>query len=240
MHILRGYFPGRKTSYLWCGRCDPKTPDQQNSPTATGSAASPRFYSKENIDKLMEEALDSFSSTSTVSSPGSPAGQIDPELASRTFNVVGTREYDLWLATDFRAAVRMLVGLVMYLMSGKAKCGFMQKTFEQYPYSEETEAEIAAEIERRRQMAARERIELAIKERRLARQQRKENTRARERFFDREARRSIIGDHIGGFREVGREGWNWVWEDKKMDPSENEEDKEDVILNNECMSGRPD
>ncbi|RJE27374.1 hypothetical protein PHISCL_00250 [Aspergillus sclerotialis] len=236
MHFLRGFFPGRKTSYLWCGRSDPATPDRQTSPSAT----SPRFYSKENIDRLMEDVLESFSSVSTVSASGSATFQIDPEVNNRTFNVVGTKEYNLWLAADFRAAVRMLVGLLMYLMSGKAKCGFLQKTFEQYPYSEETEAEVEAEMARRRQVALREQMEMIIKERRLEREQRKENRITRERFFDREARRSIIGDRISGFAEVGREGWNWVWEDKNMDPSENEEDKEDVILNTACMSGRPD
>ena len=188
----------------------------------------------------MEDVIESFSSVSTGSTSGSASAAFDPEVTNRTFNVVGTKEYNLWLEADFRGAVRMLAGLLMYLMSGKAKCGFLQKTFEEFPFSEETEAEVEAEMARRRQVALRERMEMILQERRLEREQRKENILARERFFDREARRSIIGDRIGGFAEVGRQGWNWVWEDKNMDPSENEEDKEDVILNNVCMTGRPD
>lgn len=168
------------------------------------------------------------------------AGDSDPGNI-RTFRVLGTREYDLWLAADFRDAVRVLAALGMYLMSGKAQCGFLQRTFEQYSFDEGSEEEeLERELEQSRQKAAREQAEVRDQEKRLEKDERKEKARARERFFDREARRSTVGDRIGGFGDVRREGWNWVWEDKKMDPPREEEDDEDVILNNLCMSGRPD
>lgn len=172
------------------------------------------------------------------SASDSPGDDPEPDNL-RTFRVIGTREYDLWLAADFKDAVRMLVGLCMYLMSGKAKCGFLQKTFEQYPFEQGSEAESDGELERRQERAVREQMELVLREKRLERSERKERKKAREHFCNREARRSIISDRIGGFDEAGKEGWNWVWEDKKMDPTKGKEDEEDVILNDQCMSGRP-
>lgn len=157
----------------------------------------------------------------------------DSEDNMRTFRVVGSREYDLWRADDFRDAVRLLVSLGLYLMSGKAKCGSLQKTFEEFPHTEET-TETEAELATRHRKAIREHLETLLREKRMEREERRERARQRQRVFN----RASAGDQIGGFGDIRCGGWDWVWEDKQADPPSSEED-EDVILNSACMSGRP-
>jgi hypothetical protein len=191
------------------------------SPPPPPPPSSPRFYSKENIDQLMGRFKQSNAN-----------GPTDDENM-RTFRVVGSREYDLWRADDFRDAVRLLVGLGLYLMSGKAKCGSLQKTFEEFPHTEET-TETGAELAARRRKAIREHLETLLREKRMEREERRERARQRQRVFN----RASAGDQIGGFGDIRCDGWDWVWEDKQADPPSSEED-EDAILNSACMSGRP-
>ncbi|RAL13681.1 uncharacterized protein BO97DRAFT_423460 [Aspergillus homomorphus CBS 101889] len=49
------------------------------------------------------------------------------------FQVLVSREYNLWSPRGFRAAVRMLLGLCLYLMSGEARVGSVQKMFQKWP-----------------------------------------------------------------------------------------------------------
>lgn len=114
---------------------------------------SPWFYEKENVDPLIAPAKlpnpkpDSYDSKT-------PCG--DSEENVRTFRIVATREYDLWRASDFHDAVRVLAALQLYLMSGKAKCGFLQKMFEQLPHAGESGGrKTEAEMEERRRKTIR-------------------------------------------------------------------------------------
>lgn len=158
----------------------------------------------------------------------------DSEENIRTFRIVGTREYDLWRASDFHDAVRILVALQLYLMSGKAKCGFLQKMFEQFPHAEERGGS-AAEIEARHRKAVREQLVMLAREKRLEREEKRESAREWQRYLS----RSSAGDRFGGFGDMRRKGWDWVWRDRQVDQSSSEED-EDALLNSACMSGRPD
>ena len=49
--------------------------------------------------------------------------------ATNIFHIFGSTEYNLWVESDFHEAVKALVGLIMYLMSGKAQCGPLEATF---------------------------------------------------------------------------------------------------------------
>jgi hypothetical protein len=59
---------------------------------------------------------------------------LDQELDPRTFRVLCTREFDLWKEDDFAAAVQVLAGLHLYLLSGSARCGALQAVFNKPPY----------------------------------------------------------------------------------------------------------
>ena len=97
LHILRGIFPGHKTSHLWSGRYTPST--------------SSDFLNR------MEEMVNHSS---------------DDDDA-KTFNILASAEYNLWLESDFHEAVKALVGLIMYLMSGEAHCGPLEAAFNNLP-----------------------------------------------------------------------------------------------------------
>lgn len=160
----------------------------------------------------------------------------DSEENVRTFRIVGTREYDLWRASDFHDAVRVLAALQLYLMSGKAKCGFLQKMFEQFPHAHESEgSEAEAGMEERRGKTVREQLAMVAREKRQEREERRERAREWQRFLS----RASAGDRFGGFGDMRHEGWDWVWRDRQADQSSSEED-EDALLNSACMSGRPD
>lgn len=92
---------------------------------------------------------------------------LDQELDPRTFRVLCTREFDLWKEDDFAAAVQVLAGLHLYLLSGSARCGALQAVFNKPPYpphdaepedtaedvepDEEEVEEVKAEDEKRKQ-----------------------------------------------------------------------------------------
>lgn len=242
---MRAFFPGKKTSSLWSGRsagfADSRT-DSAPAPAPGPRETNARFYRKENIERVVQQAQ---TQTQTQRQQTDGEGEDEGEGVGdeSTFRVLGTRECNLWDARDFHSAVRIVIGLSMYLMSGEAECGFLQKAFEHFPClhgtGTETEPRIGTGtgtgIERLRQRAAREQMEAVLRERRKERHERKERARRRQRVFE----RSSAGDRrFGGFRDIRHRGWDWVWMDQQVDPSS--EDEEDVILNSVCMSGRPD
>ncbi|KAL4932316.1 uncharacterized protein BDV17DRAFT_287845 [Aspergillus undulatus] len=214
LHILRGIFPGQKTSKLWCGRHIPgnrfdgdawstSTPNLFSRMSMSSSSSSssstidedrdrahePKFYSKTNLERFMEQV-----EWSQLSDPSN-------EAHPRAFQVLGSREYDLWLKWEFAGALRMLSGLAMYLMSGQARCGVLQDVFERYPYDEgfETESDDGSEG----------------KENVMREQREVEEEEGRARVSEREAMRSLVRDKIGGFAEgLKQPWWDWDWDDK--------------------------
>ncbi|KAJ5225461.1 hypothetical protein N7468_006686 [Penicillium chermesinum] len=98
---------------------DPNLQSSHSRPRA--HSHTPRFYTKNNLERIRQQ-LDA-----------TKMEFLDNEPDTRTFRILGTREYDLWKRKDFYTAVQMLVALQMYLFSGKALCGALQETFEKHP-----------------------------------------------------------------------------------------------------------
>ncbi|KAL4993484.1 hypothetical protein BDV10DRAFT_199551 [Aspergillus recurvatus] len=222
LHILRGIFPGQKTSKLWSGRYNPTEAHSthrlfsridDDSGIGLGSAEG-RFYSKINLERFMEQV-----EWNQLSNP-------DNEVHPRSFQVLGSREYDLWLKWEFGAAVKMLAGLIMYLMSGQARCGVLQDVFERYPYDEgiEPESDVgddAGAMEK----AAQEQKEVEEEEERLKKGERERREEEKARLSEFEAIKGSVKDSIGGFADGLRQPWwDWVWEDKGADAGEKDEE----------------
>lgn len=126
LHILRAYFPGKKTSAVWCGKKE------------LPLRSSPSEYDQRRDENCKEEAASS-NGTAQQQTGSIDLSEVDDEPDLHTFRVLATREFDLWIKTDFHTAVKALVSLVMYLMSGRARLGNLQRIFERYPYEEENE-----------------------------------------------------------------------------------------------------
>ncbi|KAL4976579.1 hypothetical protein BDW66DRAFT_150935 [Aspergillus desertorum] len=228
LHILRGIFPGQKTSKLWSGRHTPTEAQSAHRPFSRigdgggiGQASGEgRFYSKTNLDRLMEHV-----EWNQLSNP-------DNEIHPRSFQVLGSREYDLWLKWEFGAAVKMLAGLIMYLMSGQARCGLLQNVFERYPYDEgiEPESDVGDDASGMEKVAQ-EQKEIEEEEERLKRIVRERREEEKTRLSEFEAIKGSVKDKIGGLADGLRQPWwDWVWEDKGGGV---EKDEETVIV------GRP-
>ncbi|KAL5044487.1 hypothetical protein BDW71DRAFT_215678 [Aspergillus fruticulosus] len=227
LHILRGIFPGQKTSKLWSGRYNPTEAQSTHhlfSRIGDGSGIGPgggegRFYRKINLERFMEQV-----EWNQLSNP-------DNEVHPRSFQVLGSREYDLWLKWEFGAAVKMLAGLIMYLMSGQARCGVLQDVFERYPYDEEIEPESdvgddAAAMEK----VAREQKEIEEEEERLRKNERQRREEEKERLSEFEAIKGSVKDRIGGLADGLRQPWwDWVWEDKGADAGEKDEEETLIV-----------
>ncbi|KAE8352442.1 hypothetical protein BDV28DRAFT_157904 [Aspergillus coremiiformis] len=201
LHIFRGIFPGHKTSRLWSGRHNP-SPEMEMSRLVV-SGTNQRFYGRQNLERFMQK-VEWFQLSTCDSEP-------DP----RVFRVLGSREYDLWAPGEFHEAMRLLVGLVMYLMSGRARCGILQDSFERWPYDEDEETD--SEDEELRDQVAKEEEDVVEQERRLRELKRWKREEDQERFWRREAMRSSANDRIGGFKDFRQPWWDWVWEDKHDD-----------------------
>jgi hypothetical protein len=202
LHIFRGIFPGHKTSRLWCGRHNPSGSDTEMSRLVV-SCADQRFYARPNLQRFMQKV--EWLQLSTCDSEPDP----------RVFRILGSEEYDLWVKEDFSAAMKLLVGLIMYLMSGRARCGILQHTFERYPYDEDDEPD--SEDEALRKKVAKEEEDVVEQERKLRDLKRQKREEDQERFWRREAMRSSENDRIGGFEDFRQPWWDWVWEDKHDD-----------------------
>ncbi|KAL6233214.1 hypothetical protein BDW75DRAFT_252147 [Aspergillus navahoensis] len=227
LHILRGIFPGQKTSKLWSGRHNPTEAQSTHrlpSWIGDGTGIAPggregRFYSKANLERFMEQA-----EWNQLSNP-------DNEVHPRSFQVLGSREYDLWLKWEFGAAVKMLAGLIMYLMSGQARCGVLQDVFERYPYDEgvEPESDIgddAGAMEK----AAQAQKEIEEEEQRLKESERQRREQDKARLSEFEAIKGSVKDRIGGLADGLRQPWwDWVWEDKSADAGEKNEEEALIV-----------
>ncbi|KAL3460510.1 hypothetical protein BJX64DRAFT_300605 [Aspergillus heterothallicus] len=240
LHILRGVFPGQKTSRLWCGRHNPpqntglattstspnanatanaNTTTNHNHPEATYGSThnlmtemSSRFYTKLNLQRFLEQV-----EWNQLSNP-------ENEVSPRGFQILGSREYDLWNKDEFTAVVRLLAGLVFYLMSGTARCGILQDVFARWPYDEGWE--VASEDE---DTVAEEQNKVEEQERMLKEEETRKAEEDRRRVSAREAMRGSDKDRIagigGGFRQPW---WDWVWDDKTNEGCV--KDDADVIL----------
>ncbi|KAB8218133.1 hypothetical protein BDV33DRAFT_232329 [Aspergillus novoparasiticus] len=202
LHIFRGIFPGHKTSRLWSGRHNALGTETEMRQLVV-SSANHRFYGRQNLERFMQKVEWLQLSTS------------DSEPDPRVFRILGSKEYDLWVESDFHAALRLLVGLVMYLMSGRARCGILQYIFSCSPYDEDDEPD--SEDEELRRKVAQEEDDVVQQERKLRALKRQKREEDQERFWRREAMRSSTNDRIGGFKDFRQPWWDWVWEDKHDD-----------------------
>ncbi|THC99196.1 hypothetical protein EYZ11_001284 [Aspergillus tanneri] len=224
LHIFRGIFPGHKTSRLWSGRHNPSSSDSELNKLIAKNP-NERFYTKQNIERFTQQV--EWDKLSTA----------DGERDFRVFRILGSQEYDLWIKSEFRAAMRLIVGLIMYMMSGRARCGVLQHIFEQYPYDEGDEP--SSEDEKGQEKAAKEEKDVAEQERQLEQVEKQKIEEDRERFWAREAMRSSVNDRIGGFKDFRQPWWEWVWEDKNddgqdvddVDDDVDDDDDDDVVLN---------
>ncbi|KAL4812661.1 hypothetical protein BDW67DRAFT_188441 [Aspergillus spinulosporus] len=226
LHILRGIFPGQKTSKLWSGRHNPREVQStirlfrrrydDNGLGPEGKDG--RFYSKTNLERFMEQV-----EWNQLSNP-------DNEVHPRSFQVLGSCEYDLWLKWEFGAAMKMLAGLIMYLMSGQARCGVLQDVFERYPYDEgiEPESDVggdAVDMEK----VAKEQKEIEEEEERLRKNEREKREEEKARLTEFEAIKVSMKDKIGGLADGLRQPWcDWVWEDRGADTGE--KDGEEALI----------
>ncbi|RHZ60564.1 uncharacterized protein CDV56_101640 [Aspergillus thermomutatus] len=204
LHILRAIFLGQKTSRLWSGR--------HNRPSSDADAVDPnpstaydRFYSGKNLERLRQQV------------EWLSAKNLDSDPNPRNLRVLGSREFDLWRKQDFRAAVKMLVALFIYMMSGQARCGVLQSAFKNYPVDDESDDDLE-EVHDTRKKVAIEEEELAKREKELEETERKKREEKRNKASMRGKMRSSIHDRIRGFK-----GWRkWddsVWQDKEKDSS---------------------
>ncbi|KAE8387600.1 hypothetical protein BDV23DRAFT_174517 [Aspergillus alliaceus] len=202
LHVFRGIFPGHKTSRLWSGRHNPAESDAEISRLVI-SGANQRFYSRQNMERLLQKVAWFHLST------------CDSEPEPHVFRILGSKEYDLWVKSDFYAAMTLLVGLVMYLMSGRARCGILQHAFDRWPYDEDEEPD--SEDEELRKKVAQEENDVVEQERKLMELKKQKREEDQKRFWRREAMRSSANDRIGGFKDFRQPWWDWVWEDKHDD-----------------------
>ncbi|KAL4937649.1 hypothetical protein BDV06DRAFT_215714 [Aspergillus oleicola] len=231
LHILRGIFPGQKTSMLWCGRhnpgnhlddsqsahaffarmgCSSDNLDDNGNGNGSGNTdrKRTRFYSKTNLTRFIEQI-----EWNQLSDPSN-------EAHPRSFQVLGSREYDLWNKWEFNSAVKMLSGLMLYLMSGQARCGVLQDVFERYPYDEGFEVESEDDDDDGRNIREGERIdrgkrEVEEEERRVEGMKKKAEEMMR--ITGRGARVDLnsVREKFEGFAgglNLRQPWWDWVWE----------------------------
>ncbi|KAJ5748030.1 uncharacterized protein N7511_009726 [Penicillium nucicola] len=164
LHVLRAFFPGQKTSSLWCQRELPLPEVSLSGFTAQEHTSSPaasytdpnttQTYHIEYTENVPEHGSNTIGTTNRSRSQSNRfyAAEnierlrqhleeaklitLDNELEVRTFRVLGTREYDLWNQKDFTEAVQALAALELYLFSGEARCGGIQEIFEWNPWKQ--------------------------------------------------------------------------------------------------------
>ncbi|RAK95464.1 uncharacterized protein BO80DRAFT_368656 [Aspergillus ibericus CBS 121593] len=205
LYLLRAVFPGSKTSQLWCGRYNP-TIIHEEEKQFIASKSHKRFYSRDNMARFMQQ-LEwlHLSRSSTEEDP-------DPHV----FQVLGSKEYNLWTKDGFRAARRMLAGLNMYLMSAQSKVGVLQEIFELFPYDESEEVEVDDEDAVVRSVV-KEQEEVLEEEKRLEEEERVKKEEDLRRMRATEAMKTTDRNRIAGFRDIRRPWWDWVWEDSRRD-----------------------
>lgn len=208
-------------------------------PTRRGRATSlrsPRFYGAENMERVRRHL------------EATRLRRLDYEPNPRTFRVLATREYDLWVKQDFTAAVQLLAALQMYLLSGEAKCGAIQELFVKHPINRADEEDEDSDSdsdylfpgvysEEERSMLMRDHIE--TEEKRIAEQEEelRRDQVARWAEEDRAARVSEamrVGgeDGISSLREARKPWWEFVWDDQEGLLRSNTDEDEEMIVGN--------
>lgn len=246
LHLMRAFFPGQKVSSLWCRRelpspllsatvpmaqCSPhtetphsshienyytgngteKTHDEisEEDPDTEAHSNSNRFYTPGNVERLRQHLQET------------KLQRLDHEPDLRTFRILATQEYNLWLEDEFSAAVQLLVALHMYLLSGKAQCGALQETFVKHPYVGDVDESdnpngSGDELEARlRDDAQKEQMVIEAREEQLRREElirREEDARASR---VRDSMRFSQSDRISSLRDARQHWWDFVWKDSE-------------------------
>ncbi|RHZ69285.1 hypothetical protein CDV55_107789 [Aspergillus turcosus] len=213
LHILRAIFLGQKTSHLWSGRHNSSSSDA-DVVDPNPSKAYDRFYTGKNLERLRQQV------------EWLSAKNLDNDPNPRHLRVLGTREFDLWRKQDFRAAVKMLVALFIYMMSGQARCGVLQKAFKDYPVDESDDE--LEEIHDTRKRAAIIEEQLAKREKELKETERKKREEEQNKANLKGKKRSSIHDRIRGFGNWRKPWEDFAWQDKEKDSSP--EDDSDPCL----------
>lgn len=266
LHLMRAFFPGQKTSCLWCRRELPRV----NLPLALRMDSPPGLVqntshgaddddsetdnatTNEHIENVEEEQASNTRSRRLTPEEiericqhleAIRLSRLDNEPDLRTFRILATREYDLWLRKDFMAAVQILSALHFYLLSGHAQCAVLQETFIRHPYfsesdgyeSPESNEEIEAQVRRdlrREQREIEEEEEQLRREEIIRREEEAEATRLRE------AMRNSRLDRITSLWDARGRWWDFVWSDSGESLVQNsgngngDEEEEDMIVRN--------
>lgn len=163
-------------------------------------------------------------------------GKSSDDDNANIFHILGSTEYNMWMESDFHEAVKVLVGLIMYLMSGEARCGPLEAAFNNFPSrvnrdnrrrhrnNQEGNYERANETENHEdqgvdtdvfQEQAEERLALTRVE---ANDQKKEIKRENKRRRKEEKLLRIrqmghgsAGHRIASFGGFRKAWWRWVW-----------------------------
>ncbi|PLN76962.1 hypothetical protein BDW42DRAFT_196850 [Aspergillus taichungensis] len=105
LHLLRGIFPGHKTSRLWSGRynnpASASGPAGANPPPHCFAATDPcgsRYYGGANMKRVRQEL--EWMALCCAGNGGED--EEEEEADARTFRLLGSREFDLWVGRDFR------------------------------------------------------------------------------------------------------------------------------------------
>lgn len=243
LHLMRAFFPGQKISSLWCRRELPSPSLAATVPTAQWfprtdtphsshietyypgigieqthdedpDITSNRFHTPENVDQLRQHLQET------------QLQRLDHEPDLRTFRILATQEYDLWLEDEFSAAVQLLVALHLYLLSGNAQCGALQEIFLRHPHhpGDMDEAddpyESADELEARlRDDARKEQLVIEAREEQLRREEliRMEEDARASRLRD--SMRFLQTDRISSLRDARQHWWDFVWKDSEEMPA---------------------
>lgn len=126
-HVFRAWFPGPKCSAIWCGKKElpvwrkvlPMEPPKTNNDPAE----------IKRYDEAVQQAMNEYLT------------ELGGEPEMRTFRVVASREFDLWKKSDFREAVKTVVAVFTYFMSGQARMGTLTDAFQCPPDLPEDESD---------------------------------------------------------------------------------------------------
>lgn len=236
LHLMRAFFPGQKISSLWCRRELPATVPMTQwfpAPETPHSSHIEDYYTygtEKTLEEISEEDPDSksnrFHTPENVERlrrhlQETQLQRLDHEPDLRTFRILATQEYNLWLEDEFSAAVQLLVALHMYLLSGKAQCGALQEIFIRHPYLGDVDESddpdgSGDELEARlRDDAQKEQMAIEAREEQLRREElirREEDARASR---VRDSMRFSQTDRISSLRDARQHWWDFVWKDSE-------------------------
>ncbi|PYH97430.1 hypothetical protein BO71DRAFT_318624 [Aspergillus ellipticus CBS 707.79] len=214
LHILRGIFPGSKLSRLWSGHYNAGTLHEEQD-----IELEILYDEREISNRHLGQFLDQLQWVQMT--------RYEEETDSHVFHVMASNEYDLWNRDEFRTVVRLISGLALYLMSGDARCGLLQRVFERFPGGYEGDEGVDEEVVDR--AIAREIQEILKKERRLEEEERLKREEDERRARETESMKKSEAGQIRSLKDRGRPSpwYNWVWKDGKMGPEDDDEESSD-------------